>query len=152
MLGVRMLARSMARKAERRDGLLDADDLEQAALLELCRSLPAWDRCQPFEWFAWYAMRSGIADALKAISWRGYKAEIVGRAIEHGIDVSGHPARELIMDVDEVDGCVICGTAMPDRRPNAVYCSPSCRHKLNLLRDAQRPARPPRQQDALARQ
>lgn len=138
VLGVRMLARSMARRM-RPVYPLETDDLEQAAILELCRRLPTRDRCKPFEWTAWYAFRSGIEKAQVAATWRRESKPIVDRALAYGIDVSQHPAAEMIEDVDEVDGCVICGQPMPGRLTagrERLYCSAACRYRLYLLRAA----------------
>lgn len=133
MLGVRLLARSMARK-RRPEPPLETDDLEQAALEALIRDLAKWDRCQPFEWFAWYRMRSAITEANIAATWRK-RSQAAGPALAYGVDLAELPA-PYTPDAYDADGCVICGADMSHRRPNALYCSPACRHKLNQLRAA----------------
>lgn len=128
-----MLARSLARKYSGKPPMLDADDLEQHALTELCRQLDGWDEEHPFEWYAWHTMNSAILSALQANRWRKWGTEIPGRTL-HPADALPEAPAPLPDDRDEIDGCVICGEPMPGRRGNAVYCSPACRHQLHQLR------------------
>lgn len=131
-----MLARSMARRT-RPIHPLEQDDLEQAALAMLLQRLPAWDECRPFEWFAWHSFRAGIAEAQLNASWRRNGAARVDRDLVYGFDLSPIAALEAL--ADEVDGCVICGAAMPGtltRGREKLYCSPACRYKLVQLRKA----------------